>query len=276
MLRGEMAQATPGVSWYGLGAACRGKRGRINRRYGLFLTCSRKNCYCSLVSTATLPSPADRLMGITEGLFQVVAALSYRGQLEGRLILLICTRLRRLGARFVGIVERVRAGTLPRTAPVRPIVRPTVRPSGDRAIASRPIAPRPGSLDPALIAGCSLPTGFAWLIRLGGYKAVAYGSHLEHLLADPEMAALIASAPQLGRVLRPLCRMLGVDPGPARLPPRPRDPEAPRPRTPGRKQASPRAAARRERLLSTAAGSTTADDEARAAHYPVSLWLRRA
>src|SRR6185312_11003612 len=110
----------------------------------------------------------------------------------------------------------------------------------------------------------------AWLIRLGGYKAAAYGSLLQHLLADPEMAALIAAAPQLGRVLRPLCRMLGIDPGPARLPRRPRDPEAPRRRATRRKRASPRPAPARERPPSTAA-----DDEARAAHYPVSLWLRR-
>ena len=190
--------------------------------------------------TAAPPlSPTDRFTAITEGLCQVVAALSYRGQLEGWLILLICTRLRRLGARFARIVERVRAGILPAAAPVRPRVRPAV----DRPWPHARCAP-PGFARSALVAGCSVPTGFAWLIRLGGYKAVAYGSHLQHLLADPEMAALIAAAPQLGRVLRPLCRMLGVDPGPARLPPRrSRDPEAPRrSRAPRRKQASPRPA----------------------------------
>jgi hypothetical protein len=46
---------------------------------------------------------------------------------------------------------------------------------------------------------------------------------LEEMLEDPEMAALVAEAPQLGRTLRPLCRMLAVKP-PAwlRLPRRPR------------------------------------------------------
>ncbi|MDA8250055.1 MAG: hypothetical protein M0Z28_12880, partial [Rhodospirillales bacterium] len=39
---------------------------------------------------------------------------------------------------------------------------------------------------------------------------------LRYLLAEPEMAALVAAAPQMRRLLRPLCRMLGV-----RLPPPP-------------------------------------------------------
>jgi hypothetical protein len=33
---------------------------------------------------------------------------------------------------------------------------------------------------------------------------------LNRLLADPEMAQLAAAAPQAGRILRPLCRMLRV------------------------------------------------------------------
>src|SRR6185437_15551987 len=111
-----------------------------------------------------------------------------------------------------------------------------------------------------------------WLLRLAGhnsYKVAVYGGFLQNLLADPEMVALIAAAPQLGRVLRPLCRMLGVDPGPARLPPRSRDPRPPR--ATGRQSNPSRRPHTPERPP-----STVAEEEARARHYPVSLWLRKA
>ncbi len=47
-------------------------------------------------------------------------------------------------------------------------------------------------------------------------QAAAAASQLQHLLADPAMADLLAAAPQAGRLLRPLCQMLGVRPPPAR------------------------------------------------------------
>ena len=73
-----------------------------------------------------------------------------------------------------------------------------------------------------------MPAGFAWLIRLGGYHAAGFGCQLQHLLSDPEMVALIAAAPrQMGRVLRPLCWMLGIKPPPGLFPKRARKPRAP-------------------------------------------------
>jgi hypothetical protein len=51
------------------------------------------------------------------------------------------------------------------------------------------------------------------------------GYELEKLVEDPELQALVAAAPQLGRVLRPLCHMLAVKLPPwLRLPRRPRRP----------------------------------------------------
>jgi hypothetical protein len=110
--------------------------------------------------------------------------------MAGPVIILIWTRLRRAAARFAALAARVRAGALPSPAPLRP-----------RA-ASRPARPRPPH---------RLPGGFAWLVRLAP-EAACFGGQLQHLLSDPEFAALLAAAPQMGRVLRPLCRMLGVDP----------------------------------------------------------------
>jgi hypothetical protein len=73
------------------------------------------------------------------------------------------------------------------------------------------------------------------MVKLFGWHVGNHACLLETLLKDPEMAALIAAAPQLGRLLRPLCRALGRDPGAAKLPPqppRPKQPRKPRPRRP--------------------------------------------
>jgi len=56
----------------------------------------------------------------------------------------------------------------------------------------------------------------------------AAASQPRHLLTDPEALALLLASPQLVDMLRPLCRMLGVDLPAAVLPPRPPE-AAPRP-----------------------------------------------
>jgi hypothetical protein len=69
-------------------------------------------------------------------------------------------------------------------------------------------------------------------------EAAVYGSQLEFLFADAEMAALLTAAPApLRRPLRSLCRMLGVLPPPILAAPpsvRPRTPKAERPPAPKR------------------------------------------
>ena len=55
-----------------------------------------------------------------------------------------------------------------------------------------------------------LPRRFGWLVHLVGYQAAGRGSQLAHLLADPQMVALMREMPQARRILAPLCQMLGV------------------------------------------------------------------
>ena len=67
-----------------------------------------------------------------------------------------------------------------------------------------------------------IPHRRAWLVEKLGYHMAAYTSHLEHLLRDPETQTLLATAPpealkSLGRSLRPIARLLGVDLPPALL-----------------------------------------------------------
>jgi len=128
------------------------------------------------------------------------------------LVTLIMDRLRVINQTFRRLADRIGAGLyVPRSsAPRRPPVH------------RKPRRPSP------------LPEGYAWLVKLVP-EAAAYGSQLQFLLADPEVAALLATAPgALRRPLRSLCLMLAASP-PAILalprrtrPPRPRKPRAPR------------------------------------------------
>ncbi len=138
----------------------------------------------------TPSTPAAHLAGIIDLLCRTVAAQIKGGRLAGPLIILIWSRLRRLGTRFAALDARVQAGTLRATAAAR------------RRAAPRAARPRPPPV---------LPRRFAWLIRLVPESA-AGASQLQYLLAGPEMAALVAAAPQAGRILRPLCHMLGLRP----------------------------------------------------------------
>ena len=56
----------------------------------------------------------------------------------------------------------------------------------------------------------ALPSGRGWIVRELGWEAAAYYGYLEALLAEIETQAALAAAPRAGRILRPICRMLGV------------------------------------------------------------------
>ena len=60
----------------------------------------------------------------------------------------------------------------------------------------------------------------AWLAGLS-LNVNGAGARLQHLVYDPEMAALLAASPRLVALLRPLCRMLAVEFPHGILPPRP-------------------------------------------------------
>ena len=86
-------------------------------------------------------------------------------------------------------------------AVAHPVARPVVAPV---VAAKRERARKPPT------AGVRLPGGRGWLVRVLGYEAAGYASQLQHLLNEPEMQALLLALPAVGRVLRPVCRMLGV------------------------------------------------------------------
>jgi len=131
---------------------------------------------------------------IVAGLQKAAAARAGRDHAAAPLVMLLWTRLARLTARFDALVARLAAGHSPAGRPAAP-ARPCTR-----------------SARKAPAAGLRLPRGRAWLIRLLPGEAASYGCQLQALLADPQMAALLAAAPEAGRILRPLCRLLAITP----------------------------------------------------------------
>jgi hypothetical protein len=97
-------------------------------------------------------------------------------------------RLQGFQRRFERLAAKIRAGTL--------------RAPRQRTMRAERV--RAGGKSP-------LPRKFGWMPHMvPGAGVVAQA--LELLLADPQMPALMQAAPQTGRILRPLCRMLGLKP----------------------------------------------------------------
>ena len=130
---------------------------------------------------------------------------------------LLWHRLGRMANRFQALLQRFQANTLP--AP---------RPSRAGQPARQPGTPR-----------LALPRAHGWVNHRIPESAPCTGQ-LADLLLDPALPAFLARAPQAGRLLRPLCRALGVPLPPClALPPRPR-PARSRPATPAPESASDR------------------------------------
>ena len=100
-----------------------------------------------------------------------------------------------------------------------------------------------------------LPRRFGWLVQEGKHQAAGIACQLEHLLAEPEMAALLDAAPQARQILRPVCRALAIALPWTVTPPRPRKPRKPRPKPEPYRTPFPRGAitaARRYKALEKA------------------------
>ena len=98
---------------------------------------------------------------------------------------LLWTRIGRIATRFHALYESWRAGTLPKPCAARP-----GRPA-------RPPVPR-------------LPTRQTWVVAAVGYQAAGHAAQINALMAEPEFNDFIAAVPRAGRILRPLCRILGI------------------------------------------------------------------
>ena len=129
---------------------------------------------------------------------------------------LLMLRIMKLRARLVHAFNR---GPLPPRQPRDPQTPPRA------ARAAKPPKPA-GPIGPDLTEGYQLPTFFAWLLRMSPTSEVTRARNcLLALLAEPDLQAMIAANRSLGRILRPLCHILGIKcPEILRRPRQPRDP----------------------------------------------------
>jgi hypothetical protein len=173
-----------------------------------------------------LPAPrnlTERFDWVIQRLCDAVAIQSAKWAYITPLMVLVWGRLRRMSRRFAALAARMEAGRL---KPPRPAVQ---NPDPGKTRPPRPPPPWP-----------PVPGTPGWLLHYVQLEAAATANLIRHMLEhDPEMRALLEAAPQLGRILRPLLRMVSPAPLPARLirPPRP----APSPAAPNR--VAPRAVA---------------------------------
>ncbi len=155
---------------------------------------------------AAAPLLAVRLGMILAGLAALIARAFLKHPRHVAVILPLWARLTRAARRFERLMARLTEGKTPRPS-------------------------RPGHSGPP---PTPLPTAHGWLVVALRHEAAAYACQLEAFLAEPQTAALIAHSPQAGRILRPLCRMLGLPQGaathqPPAIPPTPPEPPTPPP-----------------------------------------------
>jgi hypothetical protein len=139
---------------------------------------------------ALAPGFAGRFTMIVAGLAALIARAFLRNPRLVPLIIPLCARLNRTARRVAALMSLLaRHGAYRR-----------------RGEASG----RGFSLEKPRERTCPIPTTPAWLIAALRHEAAAYASQLSHLLAEPGISELLDAAPAAKRLLRPLCRMLGI------------------------------------------------------------------
>jgi hypothetical protein len=121
------------------------------------------------------------------GLQAAIAVVAARERTLTVLLVAVWGRIGRISTRLERLIALWRAGMLPAPRARRGRVPGTP--------ASKPVS--------------AFPAAPAWLL-VAVREAAPFGARLESLLSEAECTAFLAAAPQARRLLRPLCRMLGV------------------------------------------------------------------
>jgi len=155
--------------------------------------------------------PALSLPFVIRALRVALGAWTARGFLAVTLALLVHRRLGEICQRFERLAQRFAAGLALRRlrgAPSR---------GGDAADAATADDARVGGGRAG--AGRVWPGAFFWLVRAAGWEAAGFAGQVRVILEQPDMIALLRAAPQAGRLLVPVCRMLGLETSLLRPPP---------------------------------------------------------
>ena len=148
----------------------------------------------------------SRFAWMMEWLSKMMAAEAHARRVDGPVTVAAWARFQRLGQRFAALAAQWQAGTLPEAKPMRV-----------RAAVVRVAKPRV----PGLISW-----GVNWFRKLFPDTATPLAGGLNQLVeGDADVKALAAATPEAGRILRPMCHMVGLKvPAYLRLPKRPRGP----------------------------------------------------
>ena len=152
-----------------------------------------------------LPSVPDRFAPFFKVLCEAVAHAGGKRWLAAFLVVPIWKKINRIATRFAVLAAMASSGALPAPRRRRP-----------RSPSPNPLPPPPSPALNALPdhrpanpnAPC-LPRRFGWLIPLVPGAAIS-ASQLRYLLSQPDITALLDATPQLQKLLRPLCWMLGI------------------------------------------------------------------
>jgi hypothetical protein len=143
---------------------------------------------------------ADQLIWIVDLCLKTLAPEACKRRI-GWLSGAIWNRVRRFEREFCALYAMWKAGTLP---PLRSSESSAVK-RLDRG--ERREAPREGT------GAVKLPRGFAWMHKILPMSAGTLLGGVESLLLErAEMKAFVAEVPQAGRMLRPICTMVGMKP----------------------------------------------------------------
>jgi hypothetical protein len=146
-------------------------------------------------------SVAASLKLILDGLQAAIAAKIADYPVTAEMVMFLWKRVNRVKNRFLALAALIAAGKIPRERGSKPRPRKRGGAVGADGINWRKWLPL---------------SRFGWLCRLmpslhNRFGAAQFAGGLRNLLGQPEMQALLAAAPKAGRLLAPLCFMLGIE-----------------------------------------------------------------
>ena len=147
------------------------------------------------MTTSPFPAPTADLMVAFRVLRKTVGDFGLKLGVGPVLLLLVYRRIGQIMVRMERLVAQYQAGTLRR---VKPRVAAPKRDDAEKRTRAKPLE--------------VLPRKFGWLRQQMGWQLGGHCGQFETILHRPEMVEMLVACPQAIRILRPLCRMLGMDP----------------------------------------------------------------
>ena len=149
------------------------------------------------MASPPFPAPTAELSAVIRSIRKAVGDLGLKLGLSAVLLMLVYRRLGQILGKMEQLVARFQAGKLRRRT-AYPASSKTDDAPAETRMRATPVE--------------VLPRQFGWLVRQMGWQVAGYCGQLQTVLHRPEMIELLIASPQAIRILRPMCRMMGIDP----------------------------------------------------------------